>query len=368
MASVTFKRGTRAEIEATAKQDGQILMETDQNKKNKMYIDLPDGRRVLIGNSGEAIDTSYDNTTSGLDATNVQNAIDKIENNVGDIKGQIDTLNSNLESKQPTITGGATTITDRNLTASRALVSNSNGKVAVSAVTSTELGYLDGVKSAIQTQLNDKLSKTGGTMTGALNLANGVWNKVGDDAYFGDNNVSGHMCIKPQATGKPSGLRLQNFEETNHVSVYNDSQGRLILEATGGGIFLPTSNAVYVSNASNTARAPIYASDFVKSSSRRLKENIEDMTEEEAKKLLLLNPVTYDYINKDNGTDCKGLIAEDTVKIIPSCVVGNVDCADDDESALQGIGIDYSNLVPYLIKMVQIQQGEIDVLKNQILS
>lgn len=82
MASVTFKRGTRAEIEATAKQDGQILMETDQNKKNKMYIDLPDGSRVLIGNSGEAIDTSYDNTTSGLDATNVQNAIDKLNSNL----------------------------------------------------------------------------------------------------------------------------------------------------------------------------------------------------------------------------------------------------------------------------------------------
>lgn len=82
MASVTFKRGTRAEIEATAKQDGQILMETDQNKKNKMYIDLPDGSRVLIGNSGEAIDTSYDNTTSGLDATNVQNAIDTLNSNL----------------------------------------------------------------------------------------------------------------------------------------------------------------------------------------------------------------------------------------------------------------------------------------------
>ena len=127
MASVTFKRGTRAEIEATAKQDGQILMETDQNKKNKMYIDLPDGSRVLIGNSGEAIDTSYDNTTSGLDATNVQNAIDKIESNVGDIsgitdsltatssnialsaaggnnlQGQIDTLNSNLIKQQKSI-------------------------------------------------------------------------------------------------------------------------------------------------------------------------------------------------------------------------------------------------------------------------
>ena len=42
------------------------------------------------------------------------------------------------------------------LTASRALVSDSNGDLIVSAVTSTELGYLDGVTSAIQTQLNSK--------------------------------------------------------------------------------------------------------------------------------------------------------------------------------------------------------------------
>jgi hypothetical protein len=60
------------------------------------------------------------------------------------------------ESKQATITGAATTITSSNLTASRALVSDSNGKVAVSDVTSTEIGYLDGVTSAIQTQLNGK--------------------------------------------------------------------------------------------------------------------------------------------------------------------------------------------------------------------
>ena len=43
-----------------------------------------------------------------------------------------------------------------NLTASRALVSDGNGDVSVSAVTSTEIGYLDGVTSAIQTQLDTK--------------------------------------------------------------------------------------------------------------------------------------------------------------------------------------------------------------------
>ena len=62
-----------------------------------------------------------------------------------------------LETKQDKITGAATTIIDDNLTASHALVSDANGKVAVSTVTSTELGYLDGVTSNVQTQLNKKL-------------------------------------------------------------------------------------------------------------------------------------------------------------------------------------------------------------------
>ena len=54
------------------------------------------------------------------------------------------------------ITGAATTIDTENLTVSRALVSDTNGKVAVSATTSTELGHVSGVTSAIQTQLNGK--------------------------------------------------------------------------------------------------------------------------------------------------------------------------------------------------------------------
>lgn len=57
---------------------------------------------------------------------------------------------------QAAITGGASTITAANLTASRALIAGTGGKVEVSAVTSTELGYLSGVTSAIQTQLNGK--------------------------------------------------------------------------------------------------------------------------------------------------------------------------------------------------------------------
>ena len=46
------------------------------------------------------------------------------------------------------------------LTINRALVSDGSGDVSVSAVTSTEIGYLDGVSSAIQTQLNAKTTAT----------------------------------------------------------------------------------------------------------------------------------------------------------------------------------------------------------------
>ena len=74
------------------------------------------------------------------------------------LDGVSSNIQTQLNAKQATITGGATTITSSNLTASRALVSNGSGKVAVSAVTSTEVGYLDGVTSNIQTQLDAKNS------------------------------------------------------------------------------------------------------------------------------------------------------------------------------------------------------------------
>jgi hypothetical protein len=76
-----------------------------------------------------------------------------------------------LDGKQATITGAATTIDTEDLTASRALVSDGSGKVAVSDVTSTELGYLDGVTSAVQTQINSKISTYDGTTYDVTALA-----------------------------------------------------------------------------------------------------------------------------------------------------------------------------------------------------
>lgn len=89
------------------------------------------------------------NTTQGaviVDSTISSSSTNPVQNAV---------ISSALSGKQATITGGASTITTSNLTVSRALVSNSSGKVVVSSVTSTELGYLSGVNSNIQDQIDD---------------------------------------------------------------------------------------------------------------------------------------------------------------------------------------------------------------------
>lgn len=56
------------------------------------------------------------------------------------------------------LTGAISTVLTTDLTASRAVASNSLGKLVSSGTTDTELGYVSGVTSAIQTQLNSKLS------------------------------------------------------------------------------------------------------------------------------------------------------------------------------------------------------------------
>jgi len=83
-----------------------------------------------------------------------------LDTEIGYVSGVTSSIQTQLNAKQATITGGATTIVSSNLTASRALVSDGSGKVAVSSVLSSELAYVSGVTSSIQTQLGTKLTVT----------------------------------------------------------------------------------------------------------------------------------------------------------------------------------------------------------------
>ena len=145
------------------------------------------------------------NTLDGITATTAElNYTDGVTSN---IQTQLNTLSS---GKEATITGAATTITSSNLTANRALLSDGSGKVAASAnITSTELGYLDGVTSNIQTQINgistSLISDPTPTLGGQLNtngnsIKFGNWTIVlsGTDLLF---QYSGDTKIRMTSAG-----------------------------------------------------------------------------------------------------------------------------------------------------------------------
>lgn len=128
--------------------------------------------------------------TNAKVATNAAIAATKIHDGsvsnteFGYLDGVTSAIQTQIDSKQATITGGASTIVSSDLTADRALVSNGSGKVAVSSVTATELGYVSGVTSAIQTQFGTKLtasnnlSDVSSTSTARTNLGLAIGTNV----------------------------------------------------------------------------------------------------------------------------------------------------------------------------------------------
>ena len=105
-----------------------------------------------LGNKANSADVY---TQSQID-TKLGNKADKTALSSYYTKTESDSL---LSAKQDSITGGATTITTNDLTASRVLVSDSDGKVSVSHITNAELGYMQGVTSNLQVQISSKAER-----------------------------------------------------------------------------------------------------------------------------------------------------------------------------------------------------------------
>lgn len=204
------------------------------------------------------------------------------------------------------------------------------------------------------------LPLTGGTCSGNITVSKSsgesdikvVSGSANCYIFANSSNISGVYTNKGY---------LINYEANNLLQV-----GR-----TDGGMYL-RNGEVSVGNGAFNAYKAVKASAFNVQSSKLVKENIKPITDDEARKLLDVDVVTFDY--KENFGGDKGLfgvIAEDTVDIIPS-VVSVPDGYDEknfDES--KGINqpimsVDYAKFVPHLIKMVQIQEQRIKELESTI--
>lgn len=219
------------------------------------------------------------------------------------------TVSTALGTKQATVTGAATTITSSDLTVSRALVSNASGKVAVSTVTDTELGYVSGVTSAIQTQIDAKASNTAlstlndyvaaeiisvqddldahnndtsvhgvGTVVGTTDAQTLTNKTMGDTLLMGGNQISG-LGTPTQETHAATKGYVDSVAEGLHVHASAAAATTANINLTSGGLLVvdgvqlvaddrvlvraqtaPAQNGIYLAKSGAWVRADDYNS------------------------------------------------------------------------------------------------------------
>jgi len=187
---------------------------------------------------------------------------------------------SKADKASPTFTGTITT----ELTASRALVTSAGSELAVSAVTATELGYVSGVTSAIQTQLNTKAPTANPTFTGTD--AGATLTRTGTLT----TTAGGLYCY---GWGADSGTGV----------IFMNSAASKYLHQTGS----------YFS----FVGASVTASDFIISSDARLKHDIRVLRDSGE----LVDALTgYRFKYNDTNREGIGFVAQEVQQVLPELV------------------------------------------------
>jgi hypothetical protein len=102
------------------------------------------------------------------------------------------------------------------------------------------------------------------------------------------------------------------------------------------------------------------ATAFNTSSDYRLKQNLKDYNGLSLIDLLK----TYDFQWKADSTRSYGVIAHELQEVLPYAVNGEKDAVDNDGN-IKPQGVDYSKIVPILVKAIQELKAEIEELKNK---
>lgn len=114
-------------------------------------------------------------------------------------------------------------------TASRALVSDASGFVTAATTTATEIGYVNGVTSAIQTQINDKAPIASPTFTGTSTVAQLIDSGLTADTvpYANASKQLTSSAVTPTELGYVSGVTSAIQTQINAISATTVPSGQI---------------------------------------------------------------------------------------------------------------------------------------------
>lgn len=180
-----------------------------------------------------------------------------------------------------------------------------------------------------------------------------------EKGYFSYTSAYGtNLILKNQSGDQMIWLLSDNLGGS--IYIYNANTKKTAVEATVDG---NNAGVVYVNNSSGTDKIDllgynghIWCTTVHQGSSRKIKKNIIPI--EDAAKILELQAVSFDYIEEEMGTDCRGFIAEDVAEVLPNLVIP--------EEGKKPAGLDYISMIPYLQAVIKEQEKRITELEKKL--
>lgn len=190
-----------------------------------------------IEGKDEASEISYDNTTSGLTATNVQTAIDEVD---GDLDTHIADTSAHGTTGNVVGTSDSQTLTNKTIDADSNTISNIDNadikagaaidatKIADGSVTNTEFQYIGGLTSDAQTQIDNKLSGIGASNDNRI---------IRNDGTTGNSlQESGVTIDDSDVVSGITQLNVDNIRVDGNTISSTDTNGNVELSPDGTGI------------------------------------------------------------------------------------------------------------------------------------
>jgi len=196
----------------------------------------------------------------------------------------------------------------------------------------------------------------------------------GSDGYYfnkSDNSVT-HLRITSggdvEIPTNSAKIKLRSSGSSAYTSIFRDTTNQIVIENTAGTNIFQLDNSGRFTllgldgktqTGSDVRFSTASGELYYNTSSKRYKTDIVNL-ENSLDKINALRPVRFK--DKKTGEATCGLIAEETFEIIPD-VVFTKEIEGFNEPQIEGLN--YSDLVPFLIKSIQELKAEVDLLKKE---
>jgi len=188
----------------------------------------------------------------------------------------------------------------------------------------------------------------------------------------GASGTGGHLQIgAPFSNGDEkiivfgdSGCGAPSFSSPCVYIGEQDIDDRMVLRAGSGGFLfkvgnvLPDSDAQTLGSSSNKWAAVWAVNGTIQTSDARLKQGIANL-KYGLSQVMQLRPVSFQWKAGDDKRTHLGLIAQEVEAVLPEAVQKSAD-------ARAPLGMNYSDLIPVLIKAIQEQQGTLERTQAEI--